>query len=43
MNFYPGSLDYMPLDIDAAEYCDIEDEVCIEEINEFVNKPNELT
>ena len=40
-NFYPGALDYMP--IENIEDCDIDDEKCKEEVNEFINKPEALT
>lgn len=43
-NFYPGALDYMPIDnLEELEFCDIDDKQCIEEINEFVGKPEALT
>ena len=40
---YPGALDYMPvenldeLDPKTLEFCDLDDEKCIEDVNEFVN------
>lgn len=49
MNFYAGSLDYEPAEPTTlesvnlgVELCDLEDKTCIEEINEFVNKPGNL-
>lgn len=43
-NFYPGALDYMPVEnLDELALCDLEDEKCIEDVNEFVNQPENLT